>query len=985
MEENTIKDNKHTLPTQLSVLVDETLGKALTVELKGLQSLIFKINEALTTYSKNSLTNIDQKSISGVLFESFNVTILLKKILGDYVRDSNAKVFDQELINLNSQALICLNIEDEVKFLANKATQSLLDKIQENLKKTLNSIQKKNKGNPKIFEYYQYFHLIYQVLQSHVERMADMEIRRLNILSNLWKKSTIINENISILSEGNYDIAAANKLTLIINFEDTEKLLADLIEEGNAFIQSINAAIKDAFENLEKEKFIHKENMEKDKRKYTPAHVFRASKAIENDFNNSQEKWHNTLLALSDDWTLELEIYALKFHILKGYFDFIYHVDNKLKNPLDEEINYLRDFTGELMKMFKPTDTLSPDETIRLLKKRKSDFHEKLISKILPDIKNILINGNLPHVVDNFEKNTLKQFDVLSKSKYLIKDPVYDHPVEQSEMYKISPHDLVSFDMQPKFMKGFPSLKNAIIRHLGVLQVKFEEIPEVVEFSIESALGYYEDKKDLNESLKIGFEGIKRAVNKIDDLSEIRVEFYNTEVDLLKDKISGLIEEISEITDNESALQIKIRVTKAKAIEQSKAVRDKVIKNVKNFLPIIINKVRTLYHFLIESSIKIRKQFEGETTKGFITSDVSDYLVETEEAVSRLPFVYQRLFKLEPLSTFDLYIERNEAHKKFELAYSRWKNGKFAPVVITGEKGSGKTSFINRALASKSINEKIIFHDLHREYQDPKVAYNKIFESINELLAIENNKVPDSSKIIVVIDGLEKLFETKIDGFNILQKTVHLISKTNSQVFWVVACHLYSYKYLEKSFNIPEYFGYHIELEDLSAEDLVKIIEKRHNISGFRLKFLPDIQKKSIMPSIKQVAKNDQMELREIYFDRLQKIVSGNITQAFLYWMRSAAEVTEDVIYITQTDTKLDFIKSISLSKFEILKNILMHNGISSNKHSEIFRIPFEKSELQLEQMLDDGIIIKRSEFYNINPMIYKQVIEQMYKLNLLH
>jgi hypothetical protein len=478
---------------------------------------------------------------------------------------------------------------------------------------------------------------------------------------------------------------------------------------------------------------------------------------------------------------------------------------------------------------------------------------------------------------------------------------------------------------------------------------------------------------------------VKRAVNKIDDLSETREEFYNTEIDLLADKISRLIKDISEITDNESALQIKIRVTKAKAIEQSKAVRDKIFSNIRNFLPIVLNKVSTVYTFLLESSIKIRKQFEGELTKGFITSDVSDYLVETEEAVSRLPFVYQRLFKLEPLTTFDLYVERKEAYEKFEIAYSRWKTGKFAPVVIIGEKGSGKTSFINRVLSSKSISEKIIYHDLHKEYQDPQIAYNNVYESLNQILDLQKNKDPDNAKIIVVIDGLEKLFEARIDGFKILQKTVQLISKTNKQVFWVVGCHLYSYQYLDKSFHISEYFGYHIELEDLPAELLINIIERRHNISGFRLQFLPDVLKKSIIPSIKQVDKKDQIELRAIYFDRLQKIVSGNVTQAFLYWMRSAAEVTEDVIYIKQTDTKLDFVRSISLAKFEILKNILIHNGISSSKHSEIFRIPFEKSELQLGQLLDDGIIIKQSEFYIINPMIYKQIIDRMFNLNLLH
>ena len=213
-----------------------------------------------------------------------------------------------------------------------------------------------------------------------------------------------------------------------------------------------------------------------------------------------------------------------------------------------------------------------------------------------------------------------------------------------------------------------------------------------------------------------------------------------------------------------------------------------------------------------------------------------------------------------------------------------------------------------------------------------------------------------------------------------------MISNTNHSVYWIVACHLYSYKYLEKSSNISDYFGYHIEMEALTSEELITIIEKRHNISGFRLKYLPDTQKKSGILLKKQGDKSDVMELKFEYFDRLQKAVKGNITQAFLYWMRSAAEVTEDVISLNMPgDKNLEFVQSISLSKFEILRNILIHNGINSIKHAEIFRIPLEKSELQLNQMFDDGLIIQHSGIYNINPMIYKQVIDQMYKLNLLH
>lgn len=987
MEKNSNSDNIHSLPVQLGVLVEETLGKALLQDVDISKGLTKDIAARLSNYNENLFSSIEQKSITRLLFESFDTTIDIQKKLDRYIQDAGQKVFEKELNKLNLESIQLLKIEVKDKTIEKKSPITFSGKLQERISKSLKSVLKKTPLNKKVTECYQYFHLILNTLQNHRNKFEDFEKKRLEILLELWEKSKIIETNIDILAKNKYDLdVSQSEFNLDINFDNIIKLDQEFAEEANALIISFKDQIKSAFENLENEKQIHQENIEKNKRKYNGAHVFKASIAIENEYERSREKWQNTLLALSDDMELDLEISSLKFQILNGYFSFLNFVDITLKNPLDEKMNAIVDFTEELLLLFKPTESGYQNDIISTIKKSKLDFRRKLVLRLVPEIKTILLNSELPKEVDEFEKNTSKQFETLSKSRLLIKNPVYDHSIDRSEMQKISPYDLVSFDMQPEFMEVFPSLKNSIIRHLQFLQEKLDEIPEIVDYSIESAIGYYEEKKDLPAALKIGSEGIKRAANKIEDLSALRRDFYASEVDFTKDKIDQLFTKISEITDNENALQIKIRVTKGKAIEQSKALREKIVRKIKNFLPLIIDKIRIFNKFLIESSIKLRKQFEGEVAKEFISSDVSDYLAETEEAVSRLPFVYQRLFKLEPLSTFDLYIERPQAHQKFKLAYSRWESGKFAPTVISGEKGSGKTSFINHFLASKSIHEKIIFHDLHKEYLEPEVAYNKLYESIKDLLTGQNEENPDKPRRVVVIDGLERLFEARINGFNVLQKTMQLISKTNDQIFWIFACHLYSYKYLQRSFNIAEYFGYHIELEDLLADDLIEMIEKRHNISGFRLNFLPDAQKKSLIPKMKQTDKSDQMELRNVYFERLQKIVRGNITQAFLYWMRSAAEVTEDIIYInSQGDTKLDFIRSISLSKFEILKNILIHNGISSAKHSKLFRIPFEKSELQLEQMLDDGIIIKRSEFYNINPMIYKQVIDQMYKLNLLH
>lgn len=80
-----------------------------------------------------------------------------------------------------------------------------------------------------------------------------------------------------------------------------------------------------------------------------------------------------------------------------------------------------------------------------------------------------------------------------------------------------------------------------------------------------------------------------------------------------------------------------------------------------------------------------------------------------------------------------------------------------------------------------------------------------------------------------------------------------------------------------------------------------------------------------------------------------------------------------------------NFVQSISKEKMVILRSILIHNGITSLDLSRIFRIKPELSKLRLDQLWDDGILIKPEERYFINPLIYSQIVNKFYRMNLLH
>ncbi len=67
------------------------------------------------------------------------------------------------------------------------------------------------------------------------------------------------------------------------------------------------------------------------------------------------------------------------------------------------------------------------------------------------------------------------------------------------------------------------------------------------------------------------------------------------------------------------------------------------------------------------------------------------------------------------------------------------------------------------------------------------------------------------------------------------------------------------------------------------------------------------------------------------------------------------------------------------------LKNILVTNGIAIEGHASKFNQNLELSKLHLDQMKDDGLLVMAQDYYLINPLIYSQVINELYILNLLH
>ncbi|MEZ5198547.1 MAG: hypothetical protein R2764_19830 [Bacteroidales bacterium] len=117
----------------------------------------------------------------------------------------------------------------------------------------------------------------------------------------------------------------------------------------------------------------------------------------------------------------------------------------------------------------------------------------------------------------------------------------------------------------------------------------------------------------------------------------------------------------------------------------------------------------------------------------------------------------------------------------------------------------------------------------------------------------------------------------------------------------------------------------------------------------------------------------------------MNQITGGNISIALQYWMQSTEKVTDDTIFIKSLrDVDLKFIESISKSKYLAIRAILIHNGLSIENYARLFRVSTENSSHVLNQLFNDGIVIKKDGVFYVNFLIYSQLITYLKKLNLL-
>jgi len=322
---------------------------------------------------------------------------------------------------------------------------------------------------------------------------------------------------------------------------------------------------------------------------------------------------------------------------------------------------------------------------------------------------------------------------------------------------------------------------------------------------------------------------------------------------------------------------------------------------------------------------------------------------------------------------------------KIQTAIADFESGHKLNIAIIAEPFAGRTTLLNEI-------EKM------NQYKVTRLLFSSIVKNIDDV------KLSEQSKRIVLIDDCQYLYERKIGGFEILE--CFLRSVVSSSKIFITTWNLYSWNYLDEVLNIGDFFPVQIKLPKFTKDQIKEFILSMHEAN--EIKFEEDVafEKEkvfeprkftiSIKPlektinipyfiinysllKVRLLKKEERVGIEDMIFEKIHRISNGNPGVANIIWKKSLEYpiIKPSKIKDESFNIDLDYKESF------VLFLILSMKSINNDGLSEMLGRDFQVDKI-IFRLYNQGLIAVDDVSCIIRPEAMKSIVEFLKKLRLV-
>ena len=646
-----------------------------------------------------------------------------------------------------------------------------------------------------------------------------------------------------------------------------------------------------------------------------------------------------------------------------------------------------------------------------LVTSQNTDIENKGIQTLVGKIGNILRDSDSEYILfikhenlkfepeDSFSVRVAKTFRRVirwaeRRSRWFLQPVHYGDRIKMIKVRSVSYRRIINNRLRNEFQASCISQYKSIRQISSKLKSLTIEVSRVSRFNLETASAELEENGTPQSAKETAIGGLDRSLVRIESILPEKDELIKNFLEEMKSESEKAISRIRRDCDFADTIG-----------EMSTRLVDQFKKQFINQLEPTQKRLRVaaLYSQRIWNAGKQRLT-RAKTSLGLEAQSSNELVGLLDNATigfahDKVPALYRRVFRFEPLSDEEFFVGRGEELTKIENAFKRWNEGRPTSIAIHGPAGSGKTSLIQCSV--------------HRYFQDQKVFHQTItqtvltsvdlFQFLKQLLGLKDlngfsgnitdlaeSATKQVGKAVVIVEGLQHMFQRRIGGFHVIQDFFRFMVLTRAQFLWVICTSELGWTFLDYTKNISKYFVYQIATQNMSRKALENIIMVRHEITGYNLEFdtgrgLP--RDLSWRVNRMKDSKEIQSTVRNSFFDELHDLTEGNIFSALYYWLCSIEFNGDEKVSVKFPKAiPQDSIRGLSRVQLATLHAVLQHGSLDSDVHSQIFRSQSFMGEGILSELERKNILEqKNGKGYSPNPIVVPTVIKILKERNLVY
>lgn len=716
---------------------------------------------------------------------------------------------------------------------------------------------------------------------------------------------------------------------------------------------------------------------------------------LQRHFLKAKKAWQAHLQGSKGEWLKDLELSRLQLIATQAHTETTEIIEFKLNEKVLPFIDAIKADVHISLENFSQVLNITNEDWRKKLLIENRKLVGDMRQNKLPELLELLIDDHYNQTFLGFFRRMENEVEQLTERHIIFSDRDMQNSPPDSKMDEVSLKDLLYGEIIVKTNQKFQNAREEFSLDMQDTVRKVSYLDQIVEFNLDAAYQLLKERTDeeaIEEARKIAVSGLERTQSNLDDLAEDLQKNINQYSSRFSTIVRQLELDIQKLADNEKFFELKLRLARARTKEKIRETRQKSWLKLKAAFPHI-------YHFLInifektrETVLKIGKATRLGPQVRAQGEELTHFLIESYQKKSKMPYVYQRLFRLDALDERRFFYGRDDCMRQINEDFENFKRGFQAVTALVSEKGNGKTTILNFAEKEILMGYRLIKIDFQFTTFNTADFLEILkdgfgFTDVRSIDELEQKLIDLQEKHICVFENIHNLFLRIIAGFEVLDRFLLMMVNTRNNVYWLVTSGLYAWKYLDRVINIGDYFRRVVILSDLDVDEIEQIILARHQVSGYGLQFeIPEKILKS--RQFKKLKEEDDRQnyLRKNFFKELTEISGGNIKSAILFWLSALDDFSEDKIKIfASISFDQDSILRLSADELFTLAALIQHEYLNEEQHSLVFNQELNSSRALLGRLFKKGFLDRNEGNYMVNPLLYRPVVRALISKHILN